>query len=399
MPLDSLAERDDKTTAARQSYLAAKRAIAEQQERIGHLRQQQQHLWVEAEQVQRAMDLQKLWNLLQTATAHLAPSVTAQVTTEELARLRELQQQIRQARERLERLQGQRCEQLERLQASEDLAQRNRQLTAILDAWPICRDRQRRLVELRRELADRPSTAEGSRSRDSQTRQAIREVRQAAQTRRGARHELRLSEQHASVVANTASIGGLNKRPVASVTDPQLESLHRQVRQLREETRRMLQRQLLSRRVLISIGLLFSIGVAILLSALVLNLDGAELATGGIGLTCIVAAALLKSSFERTPSYQLRRQRLRIAALLAEIERVRGVSAAETPAAEEAVATTSGALSVSEAALAEQAARDEWVAARCELPSDTPPLGTGRRVDTLGGRSSVASTRRACARE
>jgi hypothetical protein len=68
---------------------------------------------------------------------------------------------------------------------------------------------------------------------------------------------------------------------------------------------------------------------------------------GAIGLTCILAAALLKSSFERTPGHHLRRQRQRIAALFAELERLGRQADRPTDAADDA--TSPAASSVTNA--------------------------------------------------
>ncbi len=110
--------------------------------------------------------------------------------------------------------------------------------------------------------------------------------------------------------------------PDAATLDERRDSLHRQIRQLRDETQQLLARQMLSRHALLGIGLLFSAGIAILLAAIFLDLDGAEMLTGIIGLTCLMAAGLLKASFERAPSEQLRRQRLRIVELLRELDQL-----------------------------------------------------------------------------
>lgn len=110
--------------------------------------------------------------------------------------------------------------------------------------------------------------------------------------------------------------------PDSATLDERRDSLHRQIRQLRDETQQLLARQILSRHALLGIGLLFSAGVAILLAAIFLDLDGAEMLTGIIGLTCLMAAGLLKASFERAPSEQLRRQRLRIVELLRELDQL-----------------------------------------------------------------------------
>ncbi|MCA9169770.1 MAG: hypothetical protein KDB23_18980 [Planctomycetales bacterium] len=101
-----------------------------------------------------------------------------------------------------------------------------------------------------------------------------------------------------------------------------IASLQRQIRQLREESRRLLDRQLLSRQSLVAIGLLFSGGAAVLMSSLVLDLGGEERAASAIGVTCMLSALLLKLSFERAPSYKLREHRERVTELIEELRQL-----------------------------------------------------------------------------
>src|SRR5690606_22176376 len=148
---------------------------------------------------------------------------------------------------------------------------------------------------LRAQLNSPPPTVRvGEAPTDAQwneLRAAVAAIRRAAQERRTARRLDRyqfaaeaLSSGRLPHVETPGDARDATADDAPPPTDPRIDSLRRQIRQLREETRAMLERQLLSPRVLVGIGLLFSLGLALLGAAVTLNLDGAEIATGTIGL-------------------------------------------------------------------------------------------------------------------
>jgi hypothetical protein len=370
--------------ALRQVYLQAKQQHDQLRQQISALRDQLQNQQSTLVLLDQAIRVKPIWDQLQAIDSRRAGAHANWVLPQDVQQLRQLSRRISLLRQQRQRV-------LERLTAPPPPRRKAEQpdprcisIQTLLDTWPACQEQYLRTLQIRSQLAHQATVHQTSDVQAilAEARLAISQVRSAARALREARHVPRVAQP--ATDAQPAS---------AEPDDLRIESLRRQIRQLREESRRLLDRQLLSRQALFGVGLLFASGMAILLAALTLNLDGANLGVGAIGLTCLLAAALLKSSFERTPAYQLRRQRLRISALFAQLEET-----GDLYPRREATSETDGALPgmdepdvVSQLAASKQA----WLAtlARWDLAEDlSAPAAVRHLRNRMRKRLAVVET-------
>ena len=282
--------------SARREYLAAHENLRSLQQSLPRLRDRVAEQETKLATIQRAMAIADAWHEQLTLRKKLFATPNSSVTSDDVEHLRQLEQQLSDRRAKLREARK------SKPSSSSGSAHALERSQKHLQHWDAC-DRMlahRRSLQalLDKSMSPKPSVAD-------EFEQAVAELRRTAQ-----------SGWHRSLESESL-------HPEVTTPDERVDRLQRQIRQLRDETRRLLARQRLSRRSLTWIGTLFATGVAIMLISLVFNLDGAELSTGAIGLTCVIAATLLKFSFERTPSERLRYQRLKITQLLEEVSQVR----------------------------------------------------------------------------
>ena len=220
-------------------------------------------------------------------------------------------------------------------------------------------ERQRRHDQQRQQLA-RLSTArhagEDTLSLDM-ARQMVRHIRQAAADWRAARQ---LWQQQATrprapstQQARPDNTHGDDRPPVAA----RLAQLHERASRLQVQTRRLLDRQTLTRPALAGIGMLIAVGVTALLASLAVDLPASRWTAGLIGISSIFSAGLLKWNLQHAPSHQLRQQRQRILQLVRQIEALKSADGGPPPA--EFAATPPGAPSA-DAAPAPVRDDDPW---------------------------------------
>ncbi len=381
----------------RAAYWESKRRADQLRGQIQETRQQLQQLDEELGSVAQAIPFRQRRQHLDELAAQQTSDDAPVPTPDDLKLIRRLDQELAEVRR-----------QLQAARAAADVTHNEathpnlERVVAVLADWPRCQDHLERLESLRREL---PQTRAGDVSSgvpsQADVTRAIAEIRHAARERRASRRAQRNRAQPKTI---SATAGGSDSRDSGA---EQVAELRRQIHQLRDGTRQLLARQLLSRQAILGIGLLFSAGTTTMLAALLLNLDGAELATGSIGLTCLIAAALLKVSFERTPSDQLRAQRIRVTQLIDQLQHLHATDTLDprTPTAEPAesepalwerapsdsrwqkAVTPALPAKVPTVRLAEDAERN-WHAtlARWDLPADVTPsqaiAALGRRMRT-----------------
>ncbi len=208
------------------------------------------------------------------------------------------------------------------------------QIDALVTDGAEAIERQLRCEQLQAQIASftpaAPRVAASDLSRET-AREVIRQLRDTAAEWRAARRAWQQQSQCDPTAEEPASATVPQSTPQSTPQSSQIPpedaldaplrrvQLHDEIRQVKLQTRRLLQRRVLSRSVLAGIGLLFVIGVVALLSSLFLDLADFEWTVQLIGISCVVAASLLQWNLERTPTARMRQQRLRIERLLAEI--------------------------------------------------------------------------------
>ncbi len=324
--------------AARDEYLEAKQQWINSEARRAELQRRWTELQSDAEAWELAESVAEMWA---ESTRLIQTTVPENVVTEpDVAALRKLDQQLAHVRRRMKECRAAQEARATQQVSSEKRSSREllrsdlrRDLESLLERWD---DWSRQESESSREsdgeASDAASDARvvrmahgGGATGEAGEASVLRQLRQLSQRWREARRELEearralaADELPQDTAASFSSDVGSTGIEDKSLHDRR-ESLQRQIRQLRDETRLLLARQLLSRPALMGIGFLFSIGVATLLAALLLDLQGAQMAAGAVGITCILTALLLKASFERAPTDELRQQRLRVEQLLKEL--------------------------------------------------------------------------------
>lgn len=341
--------------ATREAYLMAKQQLVEAETRREELERQRAQLQADDQAWELAESVSEMWSesdrLLQT------PLGEATVTEQDVLTLRKIDQQLLQVRRRLKecRAAQESVVATDRPIVHETVPRdaMRRQLEVLLERWERFEgdvvisdwlatrdslstiDEEDLVVPMRRAARgdraisgdmDTEMSVEVDAPRELSEANVLRRLRQLSQRWRDARRELdeaRLAVESGwnatgAALADAMGGGALAGGDAQALQDRR-ESLQRQIRQLRDETRLLLARQLLSRPALLGIGLLFSIGVATLLAALLLDLQNAQMAAGAVGITCILTALFLKASFESAPADELKKQRLRVQQLLQEL--------------------------------------------------------------------------------
>jgi hypothetical protein len=326
------------SSEARAAYLETQRAVRQVRHSIQALREQVTRWEEQRQMLLDAESLMPRWQSLEELRSQLTEGETAESSVEELSTLHRLDEQLAALRKRLHAAK-------ELLDTGSSSGVSKASLEAKLQPiWKLLQEADayraawKSLQELPHVLPHPHLQSDGI--GQAQMEAARRDLNQAAERVAALRRSLAQHQSpHTTTTAQrktqapAASIDAPNRTSNGSMTSDasaRAESLRRQIRQLRDETRTLLGRQLLSRHALLGIGVLFSVGVAVCCYALLFPLDGAEFATGAMGVTCILAAALLKASFERTPSDQMRVQRLRIERLMAQLQELQPLSAAAT---------------------------------------------------------------------
>ncbi len=298
----------------REDYLNARETAHLARQRVDQIETQLERAQKQVKPIEIAMRLTKPWQRQTELTGQIEELRALRARPKDLQRLQMVERRLDESRGRLRELReqtndGPMPEPVVRRIDPEAERLRGQQAEAI--------ERLRRREQLERDIVDANQAEQTDRA---SVVAAVKQVKDTAGRLRQARRRFRAATEQARRLTPADAPNPVFESAPDEIESQSVEQIRERIRLLKAETNQLLKRRLLPPLIVLVLGALFAGGAACLMAALLLDLSGFDSSAGAIGVTIMLASALLKLSFERPPDRDLRAHRKRIQELLKEVE-------------------------------------------------------------------------------